>query len=160
MVIYLQCFELVWYRFDADPDPTFHFDADPNPDPTPIFTVGKTDFLNLVTAVAVTIVFLSLLRHRCLNLNFFGQFIEIFWKKYNLALHLVNEYGSRSGSAGPGWRSGSAKMMPIRPNPDLRYLAAYWAGSDDSAALYWLGRMLKGGEDPTFIARRLVRWAL
>ena len=45
MVIFLQCFGLVWYRFDADPDPTFHFDADPNPDPTPIFTVGKTDFL-------------------------------------------------------------------------------------------------------------------
>eukprot|EP00088_Acartia_fossae_P044401 TRINITY_DN4710_c0_g1_i1.p1 TRINITY_DN4710_c0_g1~~TRINITY_DN4710_c0_g1_i1.p1 ORF type:complete len:530 (+),score=125.42 TRINITY_DN4710_c0_g1_i1:44-1633(+) len=32
-------------------------------------------------------------------------------------------------------------------------------GSDDNAALYWLGRMLKGGEDPTFIARRLVRCA-
>jgi len=32
-------------------------------------------------------------------------------------------------------------------------------GSDDNAALYWLGRMLKGGEDPSFIARRLVRCA-
>jgi len=32
-------------------------------------------------------------------------------------------------------------------------------GSDDSAALYWLGRMLRGGEDPAFIGRRLVRCA-
>ena len=32
-------------------------------------------------------------------------------------------------------------------------------GSSDSAALYWLGRMLRGGEDPAFIARRLVRCA-
>merc|ERR1712142_1086635 len=32
-------------------------------------------------------------------------------------------------------------------------------GSDDNAALYWLGRMLRGGEDPLFVARRLVRCA-
>lgn len=29
-------------------------------------------------------------------------------------------------------------------------------GSDDNAAIYWLARMLEGGEDPLFIARRLV----
>jgi putative ATPase len=29
-------------------------------------------------------------------------------------------------------------------------------GSDPQAALYWLARMVKGGEDPVFIARRLV----
>jgi putative ATPase len=29
-------------------------------------------------------------------------------------------------------------------------------GSDPNAALYWLARMIAGGEDPTFIARRLV----
>ncbi len=32
--------------------------------------------------------------------------------------------------------------------------------SDPDGALYWLGRMLDGGEDPLFIARRLVRMAL
>ncbi len=32
-------------------------------------------------------------------------------------------------------------------------------GSDVDAALYWLARMLAGGEDPLFIARRLVRAA-
>jgi putative ATPase len=32
-------------------------------------------------------------------------------------------------------------------------------GSDCDAALYWMGRMLDGGEDPLYIARRLVRFA-
>ncbi|MFZ5669978.1 MAG: replication-associated recombination protein A [Pseudomonadota bacterium] len=32
-------------------------------------------------------------------------------------------------------------------------------GSDPDAALYWLARMLEGGEDPLFIARRLIRMA-
>jgi putative ATPase len=32
-------------------------------------------------------------------------------------------------------------------------------GSDPDAALYWLARMLQGGEDPRYIARRLVRMA-
>lgn len=32
-------------------------------------------------------------------------------------------------------------------------------GSDVQAALYWLARMLAGGEDPEFIARRVVRMA-
>ena len=30
---------------------------------------------------------------------------------------------------------------------------------DDNAALYWLVRMLEGGEDPLFIARRIVVFA-
>lgn len=32
-------------------------------------------------------------------------------------------------------------------------------GGDDRAAVYWLLRMLEGGEDPLYIARRLVRFA-
>lgn len=32
-------------------------------------------------------------------------------------------------------------------------------GSDPDAAVYWLARMLKGGEDPEFIARRLIIFA-
>jgi putative ATPase len=32
-------------------------------------------------------------------------------------------------------------------------------GSDPDAALYWFSRMLEGGEDPLFIARRLIRAA-
>ena len=33
-------------------------------------------------------------------------------------------------------------------------------GSDADAALYWMARMLAGGEDPLYIARRLVRFAV
>ncbi|MBM3524052.1 MAG: replication-associated recombination protein A, partial [Alphaproteobacteria bacterium] len=33
-------------------------------------------------------------------------------------------------------------------------------GSDTDAALYWLARMLAGGENPLYIARRLVRFAI
>ncbi|MDD5713187.1 MAG: replication-associated recombination protein A, partial [Smithellaceae bacterium] len=32
-------------------------------------------------------------------------------------------------------------------------------GSDPDATLYWLGRMLEAGEDPLYIARRMVRFA-
>ena len=32
-------------------------------------------------------------------------------------------------------------------------------GSDPDAALYWLARMVRGGEDPLYVARRLVRMA-
>jgi len=32
-------------------------------------------------------------------------------------------------------------------------------GSDADAALYWLGRMLEAGEDPLYVARRVVRFA-
>jgi putative ATPase len=32
--------------------------------------------------------------------------------------------------------------------------------SDPDAALYWLGRMLEGGEDPLYVARRVVRMAV
>jgi putative ATPase len=32
-------------------------------------------------------------------------------------------------------------------------------GSDPDAALYWLGRMIEAGEDPLYLARRMVRFA-
>jgi len=32
-------------------------------------------------------------------------------------------------------------------------------GSDDTATLYWLARMLEGGEDPLYIGRRMIRAA-
>ena len=33
-------------------------------------------------------------------------------------------------------------------------------GSDPDAALYWLARMMEGGEDPLYVARRMVRMAV
>nr|KAF6360186.1 hypothetical protein mMyoMyo1_011138 [Myotis myotis] len=32
-------------------------------------------------------------------------------------------------------------------------------GSDPSTSFYWLARMLEGGEDPLYVARRLMRFA-
>jgi len=32
--------------------------------------------------------------------------------------------------------------------------------SDTDASLYWLGRMLEAGEDPLYVARRIVRMAV
>jgi putative ATPase len=32
-------------------------------------------------------------------------------------------------------------------------------GSDPDAALYWFARMIEGGEDPLYIARRVIRFA-
>src|SRR5690606_41148183 len=32
-------------------------------------------------------------------------------------------------------------------------------GSDPNAAVYWLARMIEGGEDPSFIARRILKLA-
>ncbi|PWA00569.1 hypothetical protein BB558_003368 [Smittium angustum] len=32
-------------------------------------------------------------------------------------------------------------------------------GGDDNATMYWLARMIRGGEDPMYIARRIVRFA-
>jgi putative ATPase len=33
-------------------------------------------------------------------------------------------------------------------------------GSDPDAALYWFARMLEGGEDPRYLARRITRMAV
>jgi len=56
------------------------------------------------------------------------------------------------------------KLMDFDPTGDAHYdLASAFIksmrGSDPNAAVYWLARMLEGGEDPRFIARRLVIFA-
>ena len=56
------------------------------------------------------------------------------------------------------------KVMDFDPTGDAHYdLASAFIksmrGSDPDAAVYWLARMLEGGEDPRFVARRLVIFA-
>jgi len=56
------------------------------------------------------------------------------------------------------------KVMNFDPTGDAHYdLASAFIksmrGSDPNAAVYWLARMLQSGEDPRFIARRLVIFA-
>ena len=52
------------------------------------------------------------------------------------------------------------RTLPYDKNKDLHYdvISAFiksMRGSDPDAALYWLARMIDGGEDPKFIARRM-----
>ena len=52
------------------------------------------------------------------------------------------------------------RMLPYDKNKDMHYdiISAFiksMRGSDPDAALYWLARMIEGGEDPKFIARRM-----
>ena len=78
-----------------------------------------------------------------------------------------------AGMAGPGSRTAPAaiteemvraatphRSLPYDKNKDMHYdvISAFiksMRGSDPDAALYWLARMIDGGEDPKFIARRM-----
>ncbi|MDY3554064.1 replication-associated recombination protein A [Gemmata sp. JC717] len=56
------------------------------------------------------------------------------------------------------------KVIEFDPTGDTHYDTASafiksLRGSDPDAALYWMARMLEGGEDPRFVARRLVIFA-
>jgi putative ATPase len=56
------------------------------------------------------------------------------------------------------------RALPYNKGGDQHYdtisaLHKSLRGSDPDAALYWLARMLEAGEDPLYIARRLVRFA-
>ena len=53
------------------------------------------------------------------------------------------------------------RTLPYDKNKDMHYdiISAFiksMRGSDPDAALYWLARMIEGGEDPKFIARRML----
>ena len=53
------------------------------------------------------------------------------------------------------------RSLPYDKNKDMHYdvISAFiksMRGSDPDAALYWLARMIDGGEDPKFIARRML----
>ena len=53
------------------------------------------------------------------------------------------------------------RQLPYDKNKDMHYdiISAFiksMRGSDPDAALYWLARMIDGGEDPKFIARRML----
>ena len=56
------------------------------------------------------------------------------------------------------------RNLPYDKNRDMHYdiISAFiksMRGSDPDAALYWLARMIDGGEDPKFIARRMFIFA-
>ncbi|EPQ07629.1 ATPase WRNIP1 [Myotis brandtii] len=45
------------------------------------------------------------------------------------------------------------------PPPDYNSVVHYSTGSDPSASFYWLAHMLERGEDPLYVAKRLMRFA-
>jgi hypothetical protein len=55
--------------------------------------------------------------HRCHTFQYSGQYINIFWKKYRLALHLV-EMGSIQDTI---WIRTRQKMKPIRQHTDQQH---------------------------------------
>ena len=74
------------------------------------------------------------------------------------------EIGARSAPAGEvdlNVAQQSIQKKAVRYDDDTHYDAASaliksMRGSDPDAAVYWLGRMLEAGEDPRFLARRIV----
>ena len=86
-------------------------------------------------------------------------------------LNMAEEvFGAVTAGAGPIGREGLTKLVQRRaPLYDksrdghfnlISALHKSVRGSDPDAALYWLARMLDGGEDRLYIARRLVRMAI
>jgi putative ATPase len=74
----------------------------------------------------------------------------------------------------PGWpreltaddvrRGSGGRVLPYDKSGDVHYdvISAFiksMRGSDPDAAVYWLARMVHGGEDPKFIARRMLIFA-
>ena len=89
------------------------------------------------------------------------------------ARRALNALETAAELAGPGGRIGRAEIERGLQRRFARYdksgeehynqisaLHKAVRGSDPDGALYWLARMLEGGEDPMYIARRLVRMAV
>jgi putative ATPase len=87
------------------------------------------------------------------------------------ALNMVEEvFGSLASGAAPLDRAGLTELVQRRAplydkSRDGHYnlisaLHKSVRGSDPDASLYWLARMLDGGEDRLYLARRLVRMAI
>lgn len=89
------------------------------------------------------------------------------------ARRALNALETAAELAGPGGRIGTTEVERGLQRRFARYdksgeehynlisaLHKAVRGSDADAALYWLARMLEAGEDPLFLARRLVRMAV
>ncbi len=89
-----------------------------------------------------------------------------------LASGIAQEQAKRAGKPAPSAEAPLAidaaavelatphRALPYDKNKDMHYdvISAFiksMRGSDPDAALYWLARMIDGGEDPKFIARRI-----
>ncbi len=86
-----------------------------------------------------------------------------------LAAQLASPDGSLAPDVGEPIRIGAKEVLEANPRRGLPFdksgdyhydvVSAFiksMRGSDPDAALYWLARMIEGGEDPRFIARRIL----
>jgi putative ATPase len=76
-------------------------------------------------------------------------------------LELAMNLSTRKGTTEEDIKKSLTRTLVYDRNGDMHYdtISAFHKsvrGSDPHAALFWLGRMLEGGEDPLFIARRMV----
>ena len=83
-----------------------------------------------------------------------------------LAAEVANRDASGSASVGEDdiTRAAATRALPYDKGGDVHYdvISAFiksMRGSDPDAAVYWLARMIHGGEDPKFIARRMLVFA-
>lgn len=77
-----------------------------------------------------------------------------------LAAEIAEKEGAGEITAEMVQRATPHRNLPYDKNKDMHYdvISAFiksMRGSDPDAALYWLARMIDGGEDPKFIARRI-----
>jgi putative ATPase len=82
------------------------------------------------------------------------------------ALEAAAELVGEGGVLGLDTVAGALQLRPQRYDKSgeehYNLISAYHKalrGSDPQAALYWLARMIEGGEDPMYIARRTIRFA-
>lgn len=77
-----------------------------------------------------------------------------------LSAEIAEKEGTDAITAEMVQRATPHRNLPYDKNKDMHYdvISAFiksMRGSDPDAALYWLARMIDGGEDPKFIARRI-----
>lgn len=84
----------------------------------------------------------------------------------NMVEQLLSLTKADTGPLGPAELARSLSRRPVLYDKDrdehynlISALHKSLRGSDPDAGLYWFARMLEGGEDPRYIARRLVRFA-
>jgi putative ATPase len=86
-----------------------------------------------------------------------------------VALNMLEQAAAEAGEGGLVDRAvldriGGERVLPYDKHGDVHYdvISAFiksMRGSDPDAAVYWLARMVHGGEDPKFIARRIFVFA-
>ena len=127
--------------------------------------LGKDDLLGLLKRAITEDVFL---KERQIELKETGALLRYSGGDARKLLNILELVVEAAGTNGPIVITDQFVAEQLQQNPlaydkdgEMHYdiISAFIKsirGSDPDAALYWLARMIEGGEDPKFIARRLV----